>query len=298
MRAAGIDEPSGTVLPLDLPAPGEPGGDELLLDVRAAGVGNWDDLMRTGAWPSGLALPHALGVEGAGVVRAVGHDVTEFVAGDEVMVYVFPFRGGGTWAQQVRVPAGFAGRKSAALSWTEAAALPVPALTAYQVVHELLAVSAGQRLLVNGAGGVTGGLIVQLALAAGAEVVATAGPGSADRLRAYGSVEVLDHGRVPAASVELAVNAARGGSRSALNAVADGGSLISITDPPPDPQRGIRAAYHVVRPDAGQLTLLGLAAGKGEIRPPAVRAFALQDAGDALITVRAGSRGAAVALRV
>jgi NADPH:quinone reductase-like Zn-dependent oxidoreductase len=212
------------------------------------------------------------------------------------MVYVFPFRNGGTWAQRVRVPAEFAALKPAVLTWSQASVLPVPVLTAYQVLHVLLGVSAGRRLLVNGAGGVTGGLMVQLAVAAGAEVVATAGPESTARLRSYGSVEVLERGAVRPASVDLAVNAARAGSPLALTAVTDGGRLVSITDPPPEPERGIDVTYHAVRPDGCQLSLLARQAGRGVLRPPAVRAFTLENADGALSAVRAGSHGAAVAL--
>jgi NADPH:quinone reductase-like Zn-dependent oxidoreductase len=71
--------------------------------------------------------------------------------------------------------------KPAGVSWNAAGVFPVPALTAVQVLDELLQVGPGDRLVVNGAGGVTGGLLVSLGSLRGAEVLATAGPRSTNR---------------------------------------------------------------------------------------------------------------------
>ena len=79
-RAAGVTRSDGPVTPLELSSPRELGEDEVLIDVRAAGVGDWDELMRAGQWPSGLRPPHALGVEAAGVVGAVGRPEPRVVA--------------------------------------------------------------------------------------------------------------------------------------------------------------------------------------------------------------------------
>src|SRR6266566_8251887 len=72
VRAAGIRALGGQIELLELPAPPPPTGDEVLIEVRAAGIGNWDDLVRTGAWDVGTVPPMALGVEAAGVIRAIG----------------------------------------------------------------------------------------------------------------------------------------------------------------------------------------------------------------------------------
>src|SRR6202012_3935287 len=78
-------------------------------------------------------------------------------------------------------------------SWGAAAALPIPALTAEQVLSDVLHVRAGERLLVHGAGGITGGLLVALAALRGAEVTATAGPSSRARVSALGARHVIDY---------------------------------------------------------------------------------------------------------
>src|ERR671937_2606593 len=187
MRAAGIDAFGDDVRVLELTAPGSPAPDELVISVRATGVGNWDEIVRVGEWDVGRKPPLTLGVEAAGVVAAAGEDVTRFAVGDEVLTHPLPLRHQGTWAQLLVAPAALVARKPAAVPWETAAAFPVPALTAHQALSEAAPSPAGEGVLVHGAGGVTGGLVVQLAVARGATVVATAGPSSAARVPGYGA---------------------------------------------------------------------------------------------------------------
>src|SRR5215212_2028623 len=169
MRVAGIQGTGGEVKLIDVPDPRPLAEDEVLIQVKAAGVGGWDE---------GCSPPMALGVEAAGTVAAVGREVTDSAVGDEVITHPLPLRDQGTWAPELIAPATLLAPKPAGVSWEAAAVFPVPALTAEQVLGETLEVKAGDRLLVNGAGGVTGGLLVQLGALRGAEVLATAGPRS------------------------------------------------------------------------------------------------------------------------
>jgi NADPH:quinone reductase-like Zn-dependent oxidoreductase len=299
VRAAGVTELSGEVRSLDLPGPAAPGAGEVLIDVRAAGVALWDELMRVEDWPSGLEVPHALGVEAAGVVSASG--TSDFAVGDPVMTFVYPFRGGACWAEQVLAPAEFVASRPSGRDAAPYGAFPVPALTAYQILHDVLRISWGERVFVHGAGGVTGSLIVQVALIAGAEVVATAGPRSITRLATFGPVRLVDRtgddwqGEVRRAlggGADAAVNAAPEGAGFAISMVKDGGRLGSITDTALTPERGIETAYHVVRPDGAQLTTLGAM----ELRFPAVRTFSLDEADAALRMASRGAGGDAVVL--
>src|SRR5205085_12441847 len=98
----------------------------------------------------------------------------------------------GGWAQWLVPSAGSVAPKPAAVPWETAAAFSVPALTADQALSEAAPAPAGEWVLVHGAGGVTGRLLVQLAVARGATVVATAGPSSESRMRDYGARGVLD----------------------------------------------------------------------------------------------------------
>jgi NADPH:quinone reductase-like Zn-dependent oxidoreductase len=281
---------------LELEAPGSPAPDEVVISVHAAGVANWDEFVRTGDWDVGRRPPLALGVEAAGVVAAVGEDVRGLAAGDQVLTHPVPLRHQGTWAPWLLAPAALVARKPAVVSWEQAAAFPVPALTADQALTQAAPAPDGEWVLVHGAGGVTGGLTVQLAVARGATVVATAGPSSAARVRGYGARVVLDYhdpgwpARVREAApggggVGAAVNAAPGGAATALQAVGSDGRLATITGDPPPPERGVEVADVYVRADGARLGALveTLAHGRLSLRVAATRplaqaATALQDA--------------------
>jgi NADPH:quinone reductase-like Zn-dependent oxidoreductase len=145
-------------------------------------------------------------------------------------------------------------------------------------------------------GGVTGGLAVQLAVARGASVVATAGPSSAARVRGYGARVVVDYhdpawpARLRDASpggrgVGAAVNAAPGGAAAALEAVADAGRLATITHDPPRSERGVAVTDVNVQADGARLGGLVAALADGQLslhvgatRPLAEAGRALQDA--------------------
>src|ERR1700754_4302590 len=103
MRAAGVRVFGGQVELLDFPDPRDPGPDEVVIEVAAAGVGNWDDIVRTGLWNVGPTPPMALGVEVAGMVIAVGSQVTGLRQGDEVLGHPLPLRDQGCWAERVEV---------------------------------------------------------------------------------------------------------------------------------------------------------------------------------------------------
>jgi NADPH:quinone reductase-like Zn-dependent oxidoreductase len=305
MRAAGIETFGGEVQMLDLAAP-KSLEDEVVIAVRAAGVGNWDEIVRVGGWDVGRRPPLVLGVEAAGVVVAVGEEVTSFAPGDAVLTHPLPLRYQGAWAERLLAPAALIARKPDAVPWETAAAFPVPALTADQALSEVVPAPSGESVLVHGAGGVTGGLVVQLAIMRGATVVATAGPGSAARVRAYGATAVFDYhdpswpDRVRAAlpggrGVAAAVNAARGGAAAALEAIADGGRLATITGDPPRPERGVTVADVYVHADGSRLGALVAALADGPLSLHLGATLPLADAGTALQAAAAGrSAGATV----
>jgi NADPH:quinone reductase-like Zn-dependent oxidoreductase len=238
----------------------------VLVAVAAAGVGPWDGLLHTGGWDVGLRPPAALGVEGAGTVAAVGEDVTSVAVGDAVLAHEAPLPGGsGFWAEHVLVAASHVVRRPAELDVVLAGGLPVAGLTARQALHELM-VGSGSRLLITGASGATGSLAVQLAAQSGAEVVATAAPRHADRLRQLGAADVVDsHANSWAQHVDdrfdAVLVAAKGTASAAIALLRDGGRLCSITSDAPAGERGIQSANLYVQPDAeGLKSVVGLAA--------------------------------------
>ena len=291
---------------IDVPGPRPLAGDEVLIQVRAAGVGNWDEIVRTGGWDVGRRPPMALGVEAAGVVTAVGSKVTDWIPGDEVMTHPLPLRDQGTWAPTLIAPAAVLARKAAGLPWEVAAVFPVPALTAVQVLDEALGVGPGDRLLVNGAGGVTGRLLVSLGSLRGAEVIATAGARSHAPVAALGARHVIDYHEqdwpdqvlavTDGSGVAAAVNAAPDGAADAIRAVRDGGRLATITSDPPAQDRGITVSNVHVTPDGGQLDGLGRLLAAGQLEISVAMSYELLDAADALAKVVSGRADGAVAL--
>jgi NADPH:quinone reductase-like Zn-dependent oxidoreductase len=306
MRAAGVRQFGGAVEPFELPAPRALRAGEVLLDVRACGVGNWDDIARAGGWDLGVRPPMALGVEAAGHVAAVGDAVTGVRAGDPVATHSLPLREQGSWAEQFIAAAAHIAPVPAGLPFDVAGALPVPALTADQAVIDALDVQAGQTVLVNGAGGVTGGVLVQLAVHLGATVIATASGHSAGRVLAMGAASVVDYHQpdwpeqvrqLAGEGVDAAANAARAGAADAMQAVRDGGRLATITHDPPDAGRGISVHAVEVAPDGPRLSRLTRLAAQGILTIDVDGRYPLEQAATALAQAGRGAHGAAIVLR-
>lgn len=306
MQVAGIRRVGAQIEMIETGGPRPLARDEVLLEVRAAGIGNWDEFVRIGGWDVGAKAPMALGVEAAGIVLAVGQEAGDWAPGDAVMTHPLPLREQGSWAPKLIAPARLLARKPSCVSWEVAAAFPVPALTAEQALSEAVNIRSGEQLLVHGAGGVTGGLLVALGALRGAHVIATAGPGSRERVSALGASHVIDYNdaewpdQVRTISgrqgVAAAVNAARGGAASAIRAVADGGRLVTITSDPPNQQRGITVSSIYVRPDGSQLRRLAQHLADGRLRIPIAASYRLVDAAHALVEATGGQAGGAIVL--
>lgn len=305
MRAAGIREIGDAVELLELPGPRALRPDEVLIDVRAAGVGNWDEIARQGGWDLGIQPPMALGVEAAGLVAGVGDRVDGIRAGDRVTTHSLPLREQGAWAEQHIAAAEHVAVVPAGVAFEAAGALPVPALTADQAIGDALGVRAGETVLVHGAGGVTGGMLVQLAAHRGATVIATAGPDSAARVAALGAATVLDYHQpdwpeqaraLARSGVDAAANAVPAGSIRVIKAVRDGGRLATITSDPPAPERDITVRAVLVAPDGSRLNGLVQLLARGELTVPVGDRFPLGQGAAALARVGHGTPGSAVVL--
>ena len=306
VRVAGIEEFGGGVTVLEVPDPRAPRTGEVLIEVKAAGVGSWDEFARTGRWDLGRGPPMALGVAAAGVVAALGAGIEGWSVGDPVFTHPLPLAEQGCWAPWLIAEAALLAPKPAELSWTHAASFPVPALTAVQVLDEGLRVNRGERLLVNGAGGATGALIVSMAALRGVEVIATVGPRSRERVIGSGAATVIDYhdpdwtAQVVAATaghgVDAAANAAPDGAAVALAAVRDGGRLVTITSDPPESERGIEVVSLYVRADGEQLAGAGQDLASGRLDFELGASFPLAEANAAL--ARAVGGGGAAALEV
>ncbi|MFJ9839693.1 NADP-dependent oxidoreductase [Kitasatospora sp. NPDC101155] len=272
---------------IELPAPG-PG--QVRVAVRAVGVNPLDHKVRSGELAGffPVTFPAVPGYELSGVVEAVGAEVTGFAPGDEVFGALM----GGGYAEHALVAADQLAAKPATLGWEEAAAIPVAAETSERVLG-LLGVRAGQTLLVHGAAGGVGTLLLQFARERGITVVGTASEANHAHLRELGAIPVT-YGEGLAERVRAA---APGGVDRALDAAGRGGVLplsveltgsadrvLTIADIPGAQEHGIRfsggaegvESYHR-RGYAAALALHEL----GTLRLPLHRVFPLAEAAEA-----------------
>ena len=178
-RSAQIDKPRA-------------GAGEVLVRIVASGTNPIDYKIRTGQAPYAMPeLPAVLGTDLAGVVEAVGEGVTAFKAGDEVYGLTGGVRGlQGSLAEFAAVDARLLALKPKNLSMREAAALPLVALTAWEGLVDRAKVQAGQKVLVQGGAGGVGHLVVQLAVAHGAEVFATVRSHGVETVRRLGATPI------------------------------------------------------------------------------------------------------------
>jgi NADPH:quinone reductase-like Zn-dependent oxidoreductase len=220
----------------------EPGPGEVLVRVRATSVNPYDwhhvlgEPYLARLMPGGLGLRRARirvpGCDLAGQVEAVGPGVTRFQAGDDV--YALVEQGG--FAQYAVVPQGLLAAKPRNLSYQQAAAVPMAALTALLAVRDDGRLQAGQSVLVNGASGGVGTFAVQLARALGATVTGVCSGRNTALVESLGATDVLDYTRTDFTRLgrrwDLLVDIA--GTKPVLacrRALAPGGSQVVVGGP-------------------------------------------------------------------
>jgi len=268
----------------EVPVAGE---GQVLVRVAGSAFNAADTGIRAGTLPFPVSLPHVPGYDVSGTVEAVGGGVTGWSAGDAVVAFL-PMVESGSAAQFIVAPAEALVAAPVAIDLVDAAALPSVALTAYQALFDDAGLTAGQRLLVVGAGGAVGSYAVQLAKRAGAYVIATASPRSRDQVVAAGADEVIDHTESTVldsvtAPVDVLLNLApiAEDEFAALVAlVRDGGVVVATTawmTTPGDDDRGVRGVGVFVRADAAQLALLVSLVDSGELTVDVARRVPLSE---------------------
>ncbi|GAA4855434.1 NADP-dependent oxidoreductase [Saccharopolyspora rosea] len=296
MKAIVLDEYGGpdALRLTDLPDPKVAPG-EVLIRVKAAGVnpvdwklgaGNLDGFMDT-------HFPLIPGWDVAGVVERVGFDVEEYVPGDEVFGYIrkdaVQFGG---YAELVSAHVRMLARKPAALSWEQAAGVPLAGLTAYQAI-ERVGVDSGDTVLVHAAAGGVGSFGVQIAVARGARVIGTASERNHDFLRQLGAEPVTYGAGLADRVAELAPE----GIDAALDFV--GGDAVEVSlrvlDKPErlasiaNPEAAAKGGHYVwVRPDPADLAALADLADRGALAVHVDKVLPLEEAAEAWRLNRGG----------
>ncbi|HEY1748125.1 MAG TPA: NADPH:quinone reductase [Xanthobacteraceae bacterium] len=174
----------------DVPTP-KPSAGEVLVRIHAAGVNPYDTYMRAGTYAVKPAVPYTPGSDGAGVVEAVGQDVTKVKPGDRVYTARTV---SGAYAEYALALAGQVHLLPANIDFKQGAGIWVPYGTAYHALYHSAAAHASETLLVHGASGGVGTAAVQIARAMGLKVFGTAGtPQGLDLAKRQGAHEVFDH---------------------------------------------------------------------------------------------------------
>lgn len=275
---------------------------DVVVEVRAAGF-TPGELAWPATWTDRAGrdrTPTIPGHELAGVVTALGYGTTGLTVGQRVFGFADWTRDG-TLAEYVSVEARNLAPLPADIDFVTAASLPISGLTAWQGLFEHGRLEAGQTVLVNGVAGGVGTIVTQLAREAGALVVGAGRAAHRERALEAGAHRFVDTegdwSEAPG-GVDLVFDVIGGevGTRSAAR-LRDGGTLVTIVEPPQATPPGGRAVFFVVEPDRSQLVEIARRVRAGALRPfvgdvvpleEAAAAFSARAAGRGKTIVRAG----------
>jgi NADPH:quinone reductase-like Zn-dependent oxidoreductase len=296
MLAAAIDRFGApevlTVHALPVPTVGP---SDVLISLDTAGVGPWDLDIREGLYPPRKPrFPMVLGVDGAGVVMAVGSRVRRFKIGDWVYSYNWANPKGGFYAEYVVVPADKVGRVPKRLDLEHAGAIATTGLTALQGIDDHLRVQRGEFVVVHGGSGGVGTLAIQFAKLRRAKVLATAsGIDGLELVREMGADLAIDSRREDVAAAARrfapdgidAVLALAGGDalEDVLGAVRRGGRLAypNGVEPVPAKRRGVKFIAYDGISGIREFERLGRAVTAARLKVPIAERFPLADAAKA-----------------
>lgn len=288
------------------------GSADVLVRVHAASLNPPDLYLRDGyralppEWRPNPVFPLIIGTDVSGVVEAVGEDVTDFAVGDDVFAMVrFPddlMKGSDAYADYVRVAASELARKPSAIGHAEAAGAPMSLLTAWQflidVGHDAAnpfqpaphapVPLAGKTVVVNGAGGGVGHLLVQLAKWQGARVIAVASAKNEALIRDLGADQFIDYAKTAAEEVirdaDLVIDAVGGANMERFFRVLKPGGALFLVNPlgfdahEEAQSVGITVSSTQVRSNGPQLTAAGRLLGDGTVRVVVDSSYPLADA--------------------
>jgi NADPH:quinone reductase-like Zn-dependent oxidoreductase len=271
----------------DVPDP-MPGAGEVLVKIRAASVNPVDYKTREGSYPAVKQsdLPTVLGRDVAGMVEKTGANTDGFKPGDEVYAMLDSSHGG--YAEFTIVTANTLAKKPRTLNMTEAAAVPLAAITAWQGLFDQGGLKSGQKVLIHGGSGGVGGFAVQFAKVKGAEVYTTVGANAMQMMRDYGATPIDYKSQkfqdiVP--EVDLVYDLIGGETQDrSWKVLKQGGTMISTLSEPDAAkarEKQAKAARYMAKPDAAQLSEIGKLIDDGKVRVVVVKTFLLAAAADA-----------------
>ncbi len=276
---------------VEKPVPKE---NEILIKVTAITVNPMDMKIRSGALQKAIPvqLPFVPGLDIAGTVEAVGAGVSRFKTGDAVFATTL----GGTYAEYAVIDEAKAALQPANVSTSEAASLAIPIVTAYTALVQEGQLAAGQRVLVHGAAGGVGSIVVQMAKAMGAYVIGTASGKGVSIAKELGADEIIDYKTADFSQqltdIDLVADLVGGETQTKSFAVIKkGGKLISLVMPPSPElaeQHGVTAKFVSSEPSFKKLEFGRDLVEKGKIKTQIARTMKLDEAAAAQDLVSAG----------
>jgi NADPH:quinone reductase-like Zn-dependent oxidoreductase len=304
----------------DIPEP-KVGTNDVLVRVSAVSINPLDKMIRNGEFKHLLKYkpPFVIGHDVAGVVTQVGAAVTEFKVGDEVYARPRDLRIG-TFAEYIVIDQNDVALKPASLTLPEAAALPLVALAAWQILVEKAQVKPGQKVLVHAGAGGLGSTVIQLAKHLGAHIATTTSGATEELVRDLGADVVIDYTKQDFSQVlsdyDLVLDSLGGQNlMKSLTVLKPGGLAIGVAGPPdagfakqlraPKPfeivlsflsrkvrsaakKLGVRYSFFFMRADGAQLGKLAALYDGGHLRPVLDQTFPFDKTLEALAYVESG----------
>jgi NADPH:quinone reductase-like Zn-dependent oxidoreductase len=273
----------------DVPLP-KPKENELLVRMIASGVNPADPLILNGKYAKefGTHLPLVLGYDMAGVVVKTGAKVTKLKVGDPVYAYLL---WGGGWAEYCISNEGESAIKPKSLSFVEASAVPLAALTAWQALIDIAKLESGQTALIHGGSGGVGSFAIQIAKARGARVIATASTANQGLLKQLGADVAVDYTKQKfeeiAHDVDVVLDpVGRDTLARSYSVVKKGGIVVTIVsrcDEAELKKHEIRGASLSSHPDSAELAEITKLIDAGKIRPIVTEVLPLTDAAKSVV---------------
>lgn len=264
----------------DLPEP-KMNRQDICIRVSAAAVNPVDVKTRSGFLNVDLTFPAILGWDVSGTVEAVGESVSKFRVGDTIMGMVAQSaRGRGTYSELVIAPESLFVLAPNGIPLVEAAAVPLATMTATQLLDKV-SLAQGSRVLVTGAAGAVGRVVVQWLLQNGHEVACLARSYDRDDLTMLGATTVYSSIlRIPRCAFDAVLDTA--GIANTIAAVRDRGSFVSIADnQQPKPERGIFPSKSYVQEDSDKLKTIAEQVSNHSITVPVGNRYALSETASA-----------------
>lgn len=314
MKAIAINEygDSSVMQLMDLPKPTVK-ANEILVKIKAVGVNPVDFKIRKGLLKGRLPekFPIILGWDGAGIVEAVGDDISSFKVGDEVFFYGRKdIMHAGTYAEYVTLEEKHLAKKPKNLSFAESAIIPLAALTAYQALFENLKIKKNEKVLIHAGAGGVGGYAIQMAKKAGAYVITTASKDKEQYVKSLGADEVIFYDQTDFAKAIQAkhpegidgVFDTVGGDTQvkSIDILKKGGTLVSLLALNEDAFRGkeVQPIYMFVRPEKVHLEEIKEWVEAGDVKVQLTKTFPLDDAIKAHQLIEEGHMMGKIALLV